>query len=414
MIIYSPFMGLFAFMMAYWWLLILTSIAAGGAVAAMAAIAPKAIKGEPKSLSSLRASMAITALAIVLAGIGVFIGVAWLFAYIFGFSFGASAGVYLVTSAVIFTFFIILIQWLLSPFFINLAYRAHPPKTPEEKRYQAMLDEVAKRSHIKAPKLRIAETNIPNAFSYGSPVSGSYVAVTRGLLNLMPDEEVEAVLGHEVGHLRHRDVSWILALSVIPLAVYYLGQMLIWSGFFGGMGGGGEGRGRNGGGGGGGALLLALVGIVLVMAGVVFRFLVGNFNRLREYYADANSAMVTSPRRIQRALARLHIAVEGNSYFKHQVNSSTNSTLKALFIVAPFVEISGGFLYEPDEDAWPWRKRMEPDLSRYRNYDVDQLIERIKNEKTDPVQEIFATHPPIPKRLRFIDNIKYTVNPLEA
>ncbi|MGC9112325.1 M48 family metalloprotease [Acidilobus sp.] len=406
MIIYDPLFGLFAFMMAYWWLLILTSIAAGGAVALMAAIAPKAIKGEPKSLASLRASMAITAVAIVLAGVSVFVGVAELIGYIFGYSL---AGSYLVMTAVIFTFFIILIQWLLSPLFINLVYRTHPPRTDEERRYQAMLEEVARRSHIRTPKLRIAETNMPNAFSYGSPLSGSYVAVTRGLLNLMPDDEVEAVLGHEVGHLRHRDVSWILALSVIPLAVYYLGQMLIWSGFFGG--GGGEGRDRGSGANGG--ILLMLVGMLLVVVGVVFRFLVGNFNRLREYYADANSAVVTSPRKIQRALARLHIAVEGNNYFKHQVNSSGSSMFKALFIVAPFVEISGGFLYEPDEDAWPWRRRREPDLSRYRDYDVDQLIEKIKNEKTDPVAEMFATHPPIPKRLRFIDNIKYSVNPVE-
>ena len=392
---YDPLYGIFAFMAAYWWLLILTSLVTGSIVAIMAVMAPRLVGSEPRSLAQLKASMAITALSIVLAGVGVFVGSAYLIGYIFGYPL---VGTSVVMAAFVFTLFLILVQWLLSPYIINAVYRARPPRTEEEKRYEDMLREVAQRSGIKVPKLRIAEVDVPNAFSYGSPIAGSYVAVTRGLLNLMPDEEVKAVLGHEVGHLRHRDVSWLLALSVVPLAVYYLGQMLIWSGFF--SGGGGEGR-R---GGGNGGLLLTLVGIVLVAAGVIFRFLVGNFNRLREYYADANSAMVTSPRSIQRALARLHLALRGERYFRHQTNSTAASTLKMLFIVAPFVEIQGGFLYEPDYGWSPWRRRA-PDLSRYRGVDIDAMVERIKQEKTDPVEEIFATHPPIPKRLRFIDNV---------
>ncbi|MGC9071948.1 MAG: zinc metalloprotease HtpX, partial [Acidilobus sp.] len=330
--------------------------------------------------------------------IGVFVGSALLIGYIFGYPL---AGPSIVIAAVVFTFFLIIIQWLLSPFFISLVYRARPPKTSDEKRYEEMLREVAQRSGIRTPRLRIAEVDLPNAFSYGSPVAGSYVAVTRGLLNLMPDEEVKAVLGHEVGHLRHRDVSWLLALSVVPLAVYYLGQMLIWSGFF--SGGYGERRGN----GGNGGLLLMIIGVVLVAAGVIFRFLVGNFNRLREYYADANSATVTSPRSIQRALARLHLALRGEKYFTHQTNSSSSSMLKMLFIVAPFIEINGGYLYEPDYGWSPWRRR--PDLSGYRSVDIDAAIERIKDERTDPVEELFATHPPIPKRLRFLDNLRHSL-----
>ena len=394
---YDPLFGLFAFMAAYWWLLILTSLVTGTVVALMALMAPRLVGSEPRSLVQLKASMAITALSIVLAGVGVFIGSAYLIGYTFGYPL---AGTSVVMAAVIFTVFLILLQWLLSPFLINMVYRARPPRTEDEKRYEGMLSEVAQKSGIRVPKLRIAEVDVPNAFSYGSPLAGSYVAVTRGLLNLMPDEEVKAVLGHEVGHLRHRDVSWLLALSVVPLAVYYLGQMLIWSGFF---SGGGEGR-R----GGGNGALLTLIGVVLVAAGVIFRFLVGNFNRLREYYADANSAMVTSPRSIQRALARLHLAIKGERYFQHRTNSTTASTLKMLFIVAPFVEIQGGFLYEPDYGWSPWKRR-SPDLSRYRGVDIDAMVERIKRERTDPVEEVFATHPPIPKRLRFIDNIGLTL-----
>ncbi|NAZ38833.1 MAG: M48 family metalloprotease, partial [Acidilobus sp.] len=145
----------------------------------------------------------------------------------------------------------------------------------------------------------------------------------------------------------------------------------------------------------------------LMAAGVVFRFLVGNFNRLREYYADANAAMVTSPRSIQRALARLYVAMKGERYLTHQVNSTSSSILKMLFIVAPLVEIHGGFLYEPGHRWGPWRR--SPDLGRYRSIDIDSIVESVKREKTSATEEVFATHPPIPKRLRFIDNLRYSL-----
>jgi len=396
-IYYDPLGGLFLFMAAYWWLWIVSSIVVGGVTAVIALTAPRLVGPEPRSLAHLRTSMALTAIAIILAGFGIFVGTAWLIGYLMGYPIGGAG---IVMAAVILTVILILFQWLLSPLFINLVYRARPPRTPEEKRYEEMLKEVARSSGIKPPKLRIAEVDVPNAFCYGSPLSGSYVAVTRGLLNLMPDEEVKAVLGHEVGHLRHRDVSWLLALSVIPLAVYYLGQMLVWSGFFGGAY-----EERRGGANGG--VILMLIGAVLMAAGVVFRFLVGNFNRLREYYADANAAMVTSPRSIQRALARLYVAMKGERYLAHQVNSTSSSMLKMLFIVAPLVEIHGGFLYEPSHRWGPWRR--SPDLGRYRSIDIDSIVESVKREKTSATEEVFATHPPIPKRLRFIDNLRYSL-----
>ncbi|MGC9071967.1 MAG: protease htpX-like protein, partial [Acidilobus sp.] len=65
---YDPLFGLFAFMAAYWWLLIITSLVTGAIVALMAALAPKVIGSEPRSLDSLKASMVISALSIVLAG----------------------------------------------------------------------------------------------------------------------------------------------------------------------------------------------------------------------------------------------------------------------------------------------------------------------------------------------------------
>jgi len=375
--------GILGFMLVYWWVMVIGSLIGGLIVAILTLSAPKIVSKEPDSLSSLRASMAISAISIILAGLGVFIGTAEILSYAFGLPLIADS---LVIGAVILTAIIIIFQWLFSPYLINLMYRAHPPKTQEEINIQKSLENVAKKSNIKVPKLRIAEVNIPNAFSYGSPLTGNFVAVTRGIINVMPQDELEAVLGHEVGHLRHRDVTFILALSLIPLAVYYLGQILIWNGILGG-GSSGERNQISG------NALLLIVGIVLIAAGVLFRFLVAHFNRLREYYADANSAIVTrDPKKLQRALARLEVMYDSSSRLRKQAKN--NSTAQMLFIIAPLVEAQGGFFFSIDSPH-----------ARIHIDDIDEVVEELKNKDTDPKEEIIATHPPTPKRLRFLDNL---------
>jgi len=352
--------------MAYWWLLVIEGIAISSIVALLSMAAPALIRGEPRSLSSLRASMALTAIAILLAGVGVIVGVGRLLGA------GASGG-QLALGVTIFVAILMILQWLFSPYIINVAYRVRPPETPYERGIEAELERIARAAGLRRPpKLVIAEMDAPNAFAYGSPLTGNYVAVTRGLLRVMPKEEVAGVLGHEVGHLRHRDSSWILALSLIPLAIYYLGRALIWSSFF--RAGGRDKEDYS-------PLLLALVGLALVATGVLFKFLIAHFNRLREYYADAHSALVLgSPKPLQRALARIHLALKGNPGLASEANS--RSLISQLFIVAPLIEVHGGFFY-----------------------DIDTIVDNLKSEETSPVEELFASHPPVPKRLRFLDRV---------
>ena len=224
------------------------------------------------------------------------------------------------------------------------------------------------------PKLKIVDMNMPNAFAYGSPITGSYVAVTRGLLRTASPEEIEAVLGHELGHHKHRDVVWILALSIIPLAIYFIGRSLI----FAALSGSSDRRRENGGQG-----TLLLIGIGLVALGFIFKLLVAHYNRLREYYADAFSTVEAGRgRELQRALARLHLIYSSGSHaYADRASSGIASTL---FIVAPLIEVNGGFFVDPHPDS---------------------LVEAVKREKVNPIVELFSTHPPVPKRLRFIDSL---------
>ncbi|MEB2836324.1 MAG: zinc metalloprotease HtpX [Desulfurococcales archaeon] len=359
---------MFAWIVAYWWVLVLEGIAVSSVVALISMAAPRLVGGEPRSLASLKLSMALSAVAIFLAGVGLIAGVAWLLDEYYG----TAAGGGLALGVAGFVLLLMVGQWLFSPYIINALYRVHPPEDPYEESLRLELERIARASGLRRPpRLVIARMDVPNAFSYGSPLAGSYVAVTQGLLRVMPREEVVAVLGHEVGHLKHRDVSWILALSLIPLAIYYLGRTLIFAGL---LGSGSRDEESS-------PLLLALIGVVLVAAGVVFKFLVAHFNRLREYYADAHSALVTgSPRLLQRALARIHLALKGDPRMASE--AASRGLVSQLFIVAPLVEVQGGFFY-----------------------DIDDIVESLKAQEPSPLEELFASHPPIPKRLRFLERI---------
>lgn len=72
---------------------------------------------------------------------------------------------------------------------------------------------------IPKPKVGISETNIPNAFAFGRTKKDGRVCVTRGILNLLDEEELKAVLGHEISHIRHRDMAVMTLISVVPSSV---------------------------------------------------------------------------------------------------------------------------------------------------------------------------------------------------
>lgn len=261
-------------------------------------------------------------------------------------------------------------QWLIGPYIINAIYRVRELKPDEYPWLKEAVTEIAAKSGLdKPPKLMLAEIDIPNAFAYGSPLTGNMVAVTRGLLRNLDREEVEAVVGHEVGHLKHRDVIVMMMISLIPAIIYYIGYSLYISGWLGGS----DTR-RQGGGGGG---LVILIGIILIMLSYLFNLFIFYMSRLREYYADAHSATTVEngARNLQRGLVKI-MAASGR--IPRAVRRNYDQ-LKMFFISDPEIAIRG-----------------------YGN--VDELIEAVKREKPNIIFELFSTHPHPAKRLRFLDN----------
>ncbi|NPA84948.1 MAG: M48 family metalloprotease [Crenarchaeota archaeon] len=263
-------------------------------------------------------------------------------------------------------------QWLIAPWLINMMYRVQPAERVAPW-VQEAVNELAKKSGFsKPPKAVVARVGVPNAFAYGNFLTGKYVAVTEGLLRSLPREEVEAVIGHEVGHHKHRDVWLVLALSLAPMFIYYIGRVLVDWGFISGTVSREE-RGNSG-------SLMMLAGVALIAIGIALNFVLLQFNRLREYYADLHGARLRGKRAMQRALAGIHLEfqkLKENPVLQRELQSFVDSPAKLLFIYA-FAE--------------PF-------------YDLDDLVEALKRESTNPIMEIFMSHPPIPKRLRFLDTV---------
>lgn len=329
-----------------------------------------AAKVAPKAASrlagrfSLYTSMLLTAALVVVGGALAIYGL-----YSAAQSFG-----YQLPLRFMLGFFLVLnmISYIMAPWLINIGYNARPD--PE---LQRIVDRVAAKSGIKPPKAVIVD-GPPNAFAYGNILTGRYVAVTRTLYEMLPEDELEAVIGHEIGHHKHRDMVIILLLGLIPSLLYYLGVTMIRLGLLGGLGS--RERDERGGG-----IYLAALGLVGVVLSFIMQVAVLAFSRLREYYADAHGARIAGIKPMQRALTRIHL------YYTSTPSrvEVEKSSLRSLFIYALTEAVASPFY----RGIW-------------RGYgDIDVVIERIKRSEVDPVQEVLSSHPPIPKRLRFLDQL---------
>lgn len=148
------------------------------------------------------------------------------------------------------------------------------------------------------PDVRIVDDPAPNAFAAGLRRETSYLGVTTGLLRTMPKRELEAVLGHEVSHVRNRD-TYLMTMATIFAGVIALiadigFRMLIFGG----------GRSRKG----GGVLLVVLAVIGLLLAPYAALLLRMSLSRRREFLADAGSAeILNDPEAMALALRRLQL-----------------------------------------------------------------------------------------------------------
>jgi len=246
-----------------------------------------------------------------------------------------------------------------------------------------MVSDLSRKSGISAPKLMLSQIPLPNAFAYGSPLTGSRVAVTQGLLQNLDNGEVEAVIGHELGHLKHRDVQVMMVVSFLPALFYYIGYSMMLSGMF----GGGNTDRKNGGGGNN-----ALFGIAFMAFSWVLTLFTLYLSRLREYYADRHSASIVENGAQKLSTGLVTIISESKRAGKPKKDEKKgHSSYKALFIA------------DPDRAT---ADSAELNANRITNKE-DLLKETLAKQPTsvDKFAEVFSTHPNIIKRLRALQEI---------
>jgi heat shock protein HtpX len=277
-----------------------------------------------------------------------------------------------------------IVQWLIAPYIIDAMYRVKEVKPQEDPALHDMVDRLSKKSRIKTPKLMKAQMAIPNAFAYSSPLAGSKVAVTTGLLETLDTDEVEAVLGHELGHLKHRDVQVMMFVSILPAIFYFIGYSLLLSSMF------NRRDSRDSGG-------AAIIGIASILIYWVLTIFTLYLSRIREYFADRHSASIVDDgaQKLTEGLAKI---VNATSNMKkgrrdHRNTGGSNS-FKALFISDPDrAEIDYAALKQVGMKSGMGDRKL-----------VEEAL-RKKITTFDRVMEVFSTHPNIVKRLRALQEL---------
>src|SRR4030043_1826745 len=270
-----------------------------------------------------------------------------------------------------------IVQWLLAPYIVGARYRVKELPQSENPQLHQMVDTLSQKSGIARPKLMIAQIPLPNAFAYGSPISGSRIAVTQGLLKTLDEGEVEAVIGHELGHLKHRDVQVMMTVSLLPALFTYIGYSLMLSSMY-------QGNRRNENGN------SALIGIAFMAFAMVLNMFTLYLSRLREYYADRHSAVVVDngAKKLSMGLAK---KVTSKKSLRKPQQQKQGLAFKSLFISDP--------------------ERATADAAAVTAMHVSgksDLVQEILSQKLTTeakIAEAFSTHPNIIKRLRALQEL---------
>lgn len=213
---------------------------------------------------------------------GLFVGI--------GYAIGGSSGALIgLAIAAVSNFF----SWYSSDKLALAAFRAQPVTRAQAPQLYAMVERLAERADLPMPGVYIIPSNGANAFATGRDPKHAAVAVTQGIMKMLPADELEGVIAHELSHIKHRDTLTQAVAATVAGAITYIAQILQFGLLFGG------GRDRQG------SNPLALLATIILapMAATVIQMAI---SRTREFEADAGAARLTgNPRALARALQRL-------------------------------------------------------------------------------------------------------------
>jgi heat shock protein HtpX len=233
------------------------------------------------------------------------------------------------------------------------------PKDLDQRQLLNVVQEITIASGLPAPKVYIIPDDDPNAFATGRDPQHSYIAITRGLLTTLERDELQGVIAHEMSHIRYYDIRLMTLVAACVGAIVLLADLSLRGVRFGFLSGRGiRSKGKNP----LGIVLLLLWLLTALLAPIFTQLMALMISRKREYLADASAAELTrNPLALAKALQKLE-------------NAS-----------APTVAIKRGIAHLCV---------------------VDPLGKKI-NEQEGFWAELFATHPPIQKRIMLLKSMAY-------
>jgi heat shock protein HtpX len=201
----------------------------------------------------------------------------------------------------------------------KLVLKMQRAKPLDEKRYSSivrMVEELARQDNLPMPKLYFVDTDIPNAFATGRSHKTSAVAVTRGIVELLSENELRSVLAHELGHIKNRDMLVSTIAATIGGAIAFMAEMAFWGGAL--FGGGNDEEGNNWIGSLAMLLLAPFAAMIIQMA----------VSRSREYLADAHGAkLIGHGDDLASALIKLESFKPRMAHFRPSVRQDASSHL---------------------------------------------------------------------------------------
>ncbi len=268
------------------------------------------------------------------------------------------------------------IQYLIGPKMVEWSMGVKYVNEAQAPALHKMVAELARDAKIPKPRIGIAATNLPNAFAFGRWASDGRVCVTEGILNLLNEKELRAVLAHEISHLKHRDVVVITMISVIPMICWHIAWSFMFSG--------GRDRGNQ-----------VLIGIMAMVIYFISNLLVLYVSRIREYYADEGAVSLGNPpHHLASALYKL---VYGSARFSKDSFKQVEG-MKAFFAS------------DPSRASYEIRELSQLDLDGSGTIDQNELMvlrsRPIKVSVTDKFMEMFSTHPNMLKRIQRLSSLK--------
>ncbi|GFO97092.1 heat shock protein [groundwater metagenome] len=268
------------------------------------------------------------------------------------------------------------IQYMIGPKMVEWSMGVKYVNEAQAPALHKMVTELARDAKIPKPRIGIVATNLPNAFAFGRWASDGRVCVTEGIMNLLDEKELRAVMAHEISHLKNRDVVVITMISVIPMICWYIAWSFMFSG--------GRDRGNQ-----------VLIGIMAMVLYFISNLLVLYVSRIREYYADEGAVKLGSyPHHLASALYKL---VYGSARLP-------KDSLKKVEGMKAF------FASDPSRASYEIKELSQLDLDMSGTIDQNELMalrtRPIKVSGADKFMEMWSTHPNMLRRIQRLSSLK--------